>query len=57
MDALVMPWANARVVHLLSVCRMMPMEVVDGKKEEVDVNSYDQLMYTQKTETIDPFFS
>ena len=57
MDASAMPWANARLVHLLSVCRMMPMEVGDGQKEEVDANSYDQLMYTQNTETIEPFSS
>ena len=43
-DALAMWWANARVVHLLSVCRMMPMEVADGLKEEIDTNGYDQLM-------------
>ena len=30
MDALVMPWANARVAHLLLVHKMMPMEVDDG---------------------------
>ena len=30
MDALAMPWANARVAHLLLVCRMTPMEVGDG---------------------------
>ena len=57
MDALAMPWVNARVVHLLSVHRMMPMEVGDGQKEEVDVNGYDQLMYTQNVETIDCFSS
>ena len=57
MDALVMPWANTRVVHLLLMHRMMPMEVVDGKKEEVDMNGYDQLMYIQKAETIEPFSS
>ena len=56
-DALVMPWANARVVHLLSVCRMMPVEVGDGQKEEVGTNGYDQLMYTQNAETIEPFSS
>ena len=39
MDALATPWANARVVHLLSVHRMMPVEVVDGKKKEVWVTS------------------
>ena len=57
MDALAMLWANARVVHPLSVCRMMPMEVDDGQKEGVDTNGYDQLMYTQNTETIEPFSS
>ena len=57
MDALTMLWANARVMHLLLVCRMMFMEVGDGQKEEVDANSYDQLMYTQNAETIEPFYS
>ena len=57
MDALAMPWANARVAHLLSVCRMTPLEVGDGQEEKVDVNGYDQLMYTQNTETIEPFSS
>ena len=52
-----MPWVNASVVHLLSVCRMMPVEVGDGQKEEVDVNGYDQLMYTQNVETIEHFSS
>ena len=56
-DALIMPWANARVVHLLSVCRMMTMGVGDGLKEELDPDSYDQLMYTQNAETIEPFSS
>ena len=45
------------VAHLLSVCRMMPLEVGDGQEERVDVNSYDQLMYTQNVETIEPFSS
>ena len=57
MDALATPWANTRVAHLLSVCRMMPMEVGDGQKEEVSTKSYDQLMYTQNTETIEPLSS
>ena len=54
-DALATPWANARVTHLLSVHRMVPMEVGDGQKEEVGTNSYDQLMYTQNAEAIEPF--
>ena len=57
MDALAMPWANARVAHLLSVCRMMPMELGDGQEETFDMNDDDQLMHTQKVETIEPFSS
>ena len=55
--ALAMPWVKARVGHLLLVCRMTPMEVSDGQKEEVGTNSYDQLMYTKNAETIEPFSS
>ena len=57
MDALAMSWANARVAHLLSVHRMMSLEVADGQEENVNTNDYDQLMYTQNVETIDPFSS
>ena len=32
-DALLTLWANAKAVHLLSVHRMMPMEVGDGQQE------------------------
>ena len=56
-DALAMPWVNARVVHLLSVHRMATMEAGDSLKEEVDTDGYDQLMYTQNAETIEPFSS
>ena len=35
-DALAMPWANARVAHLLSVCKMMTVEEGDGLKGELD---------------------
>ena len=54
-DALAMLWVNARVVHLLLVCRMVTVEVGDSLKEEVDTDGYDQLMYTQNIETIEPF--
>ena len=57
MDALATPWANARAAHLLSVHRMMPMEVDDGQEEKFDTNDDDQLMYTQNAETIEPFSS
>ena len=36
---------------------MVTMEVGDSLKEEVDTDSYDQLMYTQNIETIEPFSS
>ena len=54
-DALAMPWVNARVAHLLLVHRMMTVEVGDSLKEEPDLDGYDQLMYTQNMETIEPF--
>ena len=57
MDTLAMPWVNARVAHLLSVHRMMTVEVGNGQEEKFDVNDYDSLMYTQKAETIEPFSS
>ena len=56
-DALVTLWANARATHLLLVHRMMPVEAGDGQKEELDMNGYDQLMYTQNAETKEPFSS
>ena len=54
-DALGMPWANARVANLLSVCRMTTMEVGDGIVEEPSPDGYDQVMFTQNVETIEPF--
>ena len=56
-DALEMPWANARLAHLLRVCRMMTAEVGDGIKEEPNPDGYDQVMFTQNVETIEPFSS
>ena len=38
MDALAMPRMNARVAHLLLVCRMTPMEVGDDQEEKGDMN-------------------
>ena len=52
MDALAMPWANARAAHLLLVHRMTPMEVGDGQEEKFDMNDN-----TQMAETIEPFSS
>ena len=35
MDAMAMPWVNARVAHLLAVCRMTPVEVGVNQGGEV----------------------
>ena len=56
-DALVMPWANARVAHLLSVCRMMAVKVGDGIAEESSSDDYNQAMFTQNVKTIEAFYS
>ena len=56
-DALAMLWVNTRVVHLLSVHRMLTVEVGDGLKEEPYLDGYDQVMFTQNVETIEPFSS
>ena len=56
-DALATQWVNARVAHLLSVCRMMTVEVGDGIAEELSPDCYDQVMFTQNIETIEPFSS
>ena len=50
-----MPWVTARVAHLLLVCRMMTMEVGDGIAEESSPDGYDQVMFTQNVEIIEPF--
>ena len=57
MDALAMPWANARAAHLLAVWRMTPMEVGDSQEERYDTDNDNLLMYTQKAETLEPFSS
>ena len=57
MNALAMPWVNARVVHLLAVHRMMPMEVGDSQEGKFDTDDGNPLMYTQKEETLEPFSS
>ena len=57
MDALAMPWANARAVHLLAVQRMTPVEVGNDQEEGYDTDENNPLMYTQKAETLEPFSS
>ena len=50
-----MPWANARVAHLLSVCRMTAVRVDDKFTEEASSDDYDEVVFTQKVETIEAF--
>ena len=52
-----MPWANARVAHLLMVCRNMTIKVGDDAAEESSSDNYGQVMFTQNVETIETFFS
>ena len=56
-DALAMPWANARVAHLLLARRMTAAKVGDGTVEECGPDDYDQVMFTQNMETIEAFSS
>ena len=53
MNALAIPWANARAGHLLAFWRMTPVEVGNGQEEGYD----SPLMYIQKAETLEPFSS
>ena len=57
MDALAMPWANARAAHLLAIRRMTPVEVGNDWEEGCETDQNSPLMYTQKVETLAPFFS
>ena len=55
-DALVMPWANARVAHLLLVCRMTAVKVGNGTVEECGPENYDQVMFTPEHRDYRGFF-
>ena len=55
MDALAMPWANARAAHLLAVRRMTPGKVRNDHEEGYNTNQDGFMMHTQKVETLEPF--
>ena len=57
MDALAMPWANARPAHLLAIRIMAPVKVGNDCEEEHDTNKDRFEMHTQKVETLEPFSS
>ena len=50
-----MPWANARVAHLLSVHRMTVIKVGDGVAEKSSSDNYDQVVFILNVETIEAF--
>ena len=55
MDALVMPWANARAAHLLAIRRMAPVKVGNDCEEGYNTNQDGFVMHTQKVENIGTF--
>ena len=57
MDALAMPWANARAAHLLAVWRMVPVEMEGDRKEGYDTSQEGFIMHTRKVEILEPFSS
>ena len=56
-DVLVMPWANARVAHLLSVCRAVATVVDAETVESANLTRYDEVVFMRNMETIDAFSS
>ena len=56
MDALAMPWANARAAHLLAVRRMMPVEVGNDQEEEYNTDKDKSLNVYPKSRNIGTFF-
>ena len=54
-DALAMPWANAKVAHLLSMHRAMGTMVEDQTLESADPIGYDEVVFTRNAETIEVF--
>ena len=56
-DALAMPWAKARVAHLLSVHRAAATVMDDQTLESANPNGYDEVVFMRNTETIEAFSS
>ena len=52
-DALAMPWVNARVAHLLSVCKAVTTVVDDETVESANPNGYNEVVIMRNTETTD----
>ena len=56
-DTLAMPWANAMVAHLLSVCRAATTMVSNETAEDSILNGYDEVVVIKNMETIEAFSS
>ena len=56
-DALVMPWANAQVGHLLSVQRATATVEDSQVARKSSLSEYDEVVVTKNMETIDAFSS
>ena len=56
-DALVMPWVNARVAHLLSVWKAAATMVNNQTLEGPRMEEYDEVVVTKNMETVDTFSS
>ena len=57
MDALAMPWMNARAAHLLAVRRVIPVEERNDHEEGYNTSQDGFVMHTQRVETLEPFSS
>ena len=57
MDALAMPWANARAAHLLAIRRMVPIKVESDCDGGCITRQDGFMMCTQNVETLEPFSS
>ena len=56
-NTLAIPWANARVAHLLSVHRMTAIKVDDKCTEEASSDDYNEVVFTWNVENIEAFSS
>ena len=56
-DALVMPWANARVAHLLSMCGATTTVLEDQTLESTNPNGYDEVVFMRNAGTTEAFSS
>ena len=55
MNALAMPWVNARAAHLLAIRRMAPVKVGNDHEEGYNTSQDGFVMHTQKVETLEPY--